>query len=518
MQPSEPARPPQAARFLIDVLWNWLAVGTNIFAGVLLTPYIIRKLGDERYGIWALAFALIEYVFLFDLGFRSAIVTFVSRYRVRGETERINEVINTSLGYLAAVAAFVMTAAFYLSGHGSKLFKITPGDQADFAFLIRLIGFTWATGIMSNIFQASLEAFQKFKVYSHILVLMMVIRSGGCATLLLLGHGLRAMGVLVVTGQFLGYTLMFITFWRAFPALRFSTRLFVPARWKEMAGYGVHSLVASFGSLTLNQGPPLIVGHYLPEAFVGYYTVPSRLLQYLVELTARIGFVTVPKTAELLAAGRTDQIIRLGIHINRYCLALFTPATTFLMVYATPLIERWIGPTYAVRSAPLLPILAVGIYLGVAGQFNSSQILFGMAKHGPYARSIVAEAVCSAIGIALVLPRFGIYGAACVVAGFMVLNRGMICPWILCHQLHFSYFRYMAGIYTRPLLSAIVIGALAVGMKSFVVAGQTWGQLLIAVAVIGCAGLILCLFTCVEAEHRQVLRDTLLRKLKAMTA
>jgi O-antigen/teichoic acid export membrane protein len=83
---------------------------------VLLTPYIIRKLGDGRYGIWALAFALIEYVFLFDLGFRSAIVTFVSRYRVEGNIKRINEVINTSLGYLLGVAMFVVMAAFFRRG------------------------------------------------------------------------------------------------------------------------------------------------------------------------------------------------------------------------------------------------------------------------------------------------------------------------------------------------------------------------------------------------------------------
>jgi O-antigen/teichoic acid export membrane protein len=326
------------------------------------------------------------------------------------------------------------------------------------------------------------------------------------------------MGVLVVAGQFLGYLLMFWTFWRAFPGLRFSIQYFVPARWREMAGYGIHSLVASFGSLTLNQGPPLIVGHYLPEAFVGYYTVPSRLLQYLVELTARIGYVTVPKTAELLAVGRIDQIVSLGIHINRYCLALFTPATVFLVVYGTPLIERWIGPTYALHSAPLLPILAIGVYLGVAGQFNSSQILFGMAKHGAYARTIVVEAICAAAGIALVLPRFGIYGAAWVVASFMVLSRGIVTPWILCKHLRFSYFRYMSGIYTRPLLSALAIGALAIWVKSSWIAGQTWTQLVVAVTVIGGAGLLLCLFTCVEAEHREVLRETLLRKLRAMIA
>jgi hypothetical protein len=42
----------------------------------LLSPYLIRKLGSDAYGVWILAFGLIEYCWLFDLGFRSATVKY----------------------------------------------------------------------------------------------------------------------------------------------------------------------------------------------------------------------------------------------------------------------------------------------------------------------------------------------------------------------------------------------------------------------------------------------------------
>ena len=41
----------------------------SFFTGFFLSPYIIRRLGDQRYGIWALAFAFIDYYTLFDFGF-----------------------------------------------------------------------------------------------------------------------------------------------------------------------------------------------------------------------------------------------------------------------------------------------------------------------------------------------------------------------------------------------------------------------------------------------------------------
>lgn len=515
-QSSDSSVPSQSQRFFINVLWNWLSVGANLFTAVFLTRYLILKLGASRFGVWQIAFALIDYVFLFDLGFRSAIVNFVSRFRVTGDFNGINEVINTALFYFACISLFVIGLTITLAGHGYRFFQIAPEDRADFTFLLMLVGFTWAASIISNIFQASLEAFQLFKACNHIFIVTMVLRAGGQAAMLYFGHGLRAIGLVVVAAQCLGYILMFNTFRRAFTELRFSRRLVRIERWKQLARFGVNSIVASYGLLFQNQGPPLLVGHYAPPAFVGYYTLPSKLLNYIVDLIARIGFVTAPKTAELFALGRTDQIVRLGTYINRYALSLFMPVSIYVAVFGRELIFRWLGrdgPVYAEHSGPLLPIFALYVALAVAGQYNSSSILFGIAKHGAFGVLTVVESLLALAGMALVLPRYGLFGTVCVVATLAILNRGLITPWLVCHYLHYSYLRYMAGIYTRPLLSAIPLLGLALWIKSYWLSGRTWFELLTAVSIIGIIGLLLCLFTCVEAEHRNMFRDTILRRL-----
>ena len=115
------APPPQS--FLSNVLWNWVAVGANIFAAIFVTRYLIRKLGDERYGVWALTFSLIEYVFLFDLGFRSAVVTFVSRRRTQGDAQGINEIISTALAYFSAVSVLVGVLTLLLASRATSAWR-----------------------------------------------------------------------------------------------------------------------------------------------------------------------------------------------------------------------------------------------------------------------------------------------------------------------------------------------------------------------------------------------------------
>ena len=82
-----PSEAPRARRFFAGVLWNWVGVALNIAIGLLLSPYIIRKLGSERYGIWVLVFSLVEYLWFFDLGFNTSVTQFVAKYRARNEPD-----------------------------------------------------------------------------------------------------------------------------------------------------------------------------------------------------------------------------------------------------------------------------------------------------------------------------------------------------------------------------------------------------------------------------------------------
>src|ERR1700722_2509859 len=107
--PSATAPPPhRTKRFAVNVLWNWLGVLVSLASGILLSPYLIRKLGADGYGIWALAFSVIQYYWLLDLGFRSATVKFVAHYSATGETDRIREVLNTGLVYSSIIALVIM--------------------------------------------------------------------------------------------------------------------------------------------------------------------------------------------------------------------------------------------------------------------------------------------------------------------------------------------------------------------------------------------------------------------------
>src|SRR5438046_9889656 len=99
----EPSPSGQRERFFSNVLWGWLGVGVNLLVGVVLSRYIVRKLGAERYGIWVLVFSILDNFWFFDLGLNTAVTNLCARYVAQKQPEKINEVINTALFYFFAL-------------------------------------------------------------------------------------------------------------------------------------------------------------------------------------------------------------------------------------------------------------------------------------------------------------------------------------------------------------------------------------------------------------------------------
>src|SRR6478736_3476674 len=115
MATSSPPLPRQThkSKFIVNVLWNWSLAAVNIFSALILSPFIIRRLGDENFGLWALTASLAECYWIVDLGFRSATLKYTAHYRALGENDRINEILNTALFYSACIGPVLVLGNYF---------------------------------------------------------------------------------------------------------------------------------------------------------------------------------------------------------------------------------------------------------------------------------------------------------------------------------------------------------------------------------------------------------------------
>lgn len=502
---------------MVNLLWSWLGVCATLVTGIVVSPYLIRKLGAEGYGLWALSFALVEYGVFLDLGFRSATVKYVAHYWATSEPGRVNEVLNTALLYAVIISASLFAFACIGSSHLDRIFNVSAGYVRQFRILVVLVALSWCLGFVFNNFAASLEAVQRFDLHSKVAVVGTILRAAGTLVLLFLGYGLIQIGMLVVGTQALAYTLYFVSFRSIFPQLRLSPRYASLNVLRLMSRFGIHTFVINVATLLVNQSAPLLIGHFLPAAAVGYYALPNRLLQYTGEAVGRAGIITNANTAELQARGETSGLPQLAIFANRYSVVLFMPMAIFLWIYGLPIFRLWV-PAIAQYSAPLLPILLTGYMIAVVGQFSSAMLLQGLGRHQRYSRGLMAEAVLGVLVSMWAIPRYGVVGAAWVAASLMILNRGIFAPWLVSREMRFSYSAFLRAIYGRPVVAAIPTVAVAAAMRSFVLPGRSWSGIAAAAALIAACYYAMAWFLCVPPDHRMLLRAWMTRALHALGA
>jgi O-antigen/teichoic acid export membrane protein len=504
--PVDPPPVPQTkpAGFLKNVLWNWLGISVSIFSAFILSPIIIRRLGDEGYGLWALTTSLVEYYWLLDFGMRSATIRFSAHYNARRESDQINQVINTTIAYALCLFPLLIGSAWLGAPVLMRVLSITHPLFRELLFIVVI---AWGLTSLLSVFTSCLEGFQRFDLTTQSTVISIAVRSFGTLALLLKGYGVVAVAVMTMIGQVLLHLISYIRMRGVFREMKITPRFVKLAAFKEMITYGAHSVVASMAQRILSQSPPFIIAHFLGAPAVGYYAAPTKVLDYSVETVTRIGNVSNSRAAQFASAGQKKEVLELAISANRYSLALFLPLTIFLAVYGPQFLLVWIKkPYFAGQSAGVLLALLAGITLGNAAQFNSASILFGIGKHQRFARAMFVEAALMVAGSIYVLPRYGLVPMAALGSGLMVINRAFITPWLLTRELETSYWRFLARV-NLPLLAVLPVGGILLALKRFV-PGVNWPQLILAGAVTVLAYLPI-VYACIQPHHRVELRSKL---------
>src|SRR5580704_12259656 len=119
---------------------TWFSLGCDVLVGLLLSPIILHWLGDTAFGIWVLIFSITGYYGLFDMGIRSSVVRYVSKFTATGESEKLNRLVNTSLWSYTLIGATVLLITVVGSSYVDSIFKIPREFLTTARWLFLMVG------------------------------------------------------------------------------------------------------------------------------------------------------------------------------------------------------------------------------------------------------------------------------------------------------------------------------------------------------------------------------------------
>lgn len=207
-------------------------------------------------------------------------------------------------------------------------------------------------------------------------------------------------------------------------ALPEASRLASPDyRHREWMGMAFPLVAMGSMNLVLDQIDIVMLGIYRGPEQAGIYSAATRIASQTVFFVSALDVVLAPVIARLFAAADRAELQRI-ITIGAWATAAFTlPAVLVLAGFGKPLLGLY-GAEFGAGYVPLLVLLAAKVVNALTGSVGA--VLSMTGNHAVAARVIAVAAIVNVGLNAILVPRFGMVGAAAATAfSIMLWNVAM---------------------------------------------------------------------------------------------
>lgn len=411
---SAKARHPNAA-FLRHIGWNLVGQGAPLLAALISIPLLIKGIGVDRFGILTIAWMLIGYFSLFDLGIGRAMTQLVAEKLARDEHATLPQLIWTGLSTMLALG---IVATIVILGLGDWAIrgglKIPAALQQEAIHALYILAPAVPMVVVATGLRGILEAKQQFRATNLVRIPLGVLMFVGPLCVLPWTNSLEAIFatlLLVRAGTMLALYAMCRKSVPEILSYRFDRSILA-----ELVKSGGWMTVSNIISPIMVQMDRFVIGAVLSMAAVAYYATPFEMVTKILMISGAISGVAFPTFARVLAQGditAADQLYRRSLKL----VALGTiPPVLFIECFADPVLTIWLHGTFPQESAAVLRILALGVLMNglAAVPFACLQ----GAKRADLTAKIHMLEVPVYLGLlTLIVPRYGIIGAAAMWSG-----------------------------------------------------------------------------------------------------
>lgn len=315
--------------------------------GLVLTPFMIRMLGDSEFGLYSLIGALIGYITVLDLGLNNTIIRFTSKYRALKDSQgEQNFLATTMLIYIAISMVALLIGSFIFFNLDTIYSKLTPNEmeKAKSMFLILLINV--AITLPGNAFQAICSAYEHFVFPKALNIIRYLVRSAMVVGLLLLGGD--SVGIVILDTVVNILVILLTAYYVLFRLkVKFKLHQWQPDLVKQIFSYSIWIFVFAMVGIFQWKAGQAILGVISTTLAVAIYQVGITLGTYYGAFSTAISGVFLPRATKMTVQNvtpkeLTDEMIRIG----RFSFIALLLILGGFLLFGMQFVTLWVGNTY----------------------------------------------------------------------------------------------------------------------------------------------------------------------------
>lgn len=372
-----------------NIAFSGLGYLLPLLASLATIPLMIKFMGIQVYGLYAICVSLIGFMAFVDLGIGQAVVKYVSQYEATGEQAKVKPILDIALTlYVVLGIGIAVLLAFFSPSLGVLLQSETTAAQegvsaamATHALAITALAFL--LGYINQFFMNVFRAYHRFDIPAVIQNSANIVGIVQATLLLWLGYDLFAIlwgyvliqAVALLSGFLLGRTIL-----PAGLALGFSFDRHIL---REMLRFSGYTFVSNFLGGVVSRLDKFIIGALLGTEAVTYYQIPHTIAQMANGVIQVLSQITFPRFSELSSIN--DQAGRLALY-KRSLLLVFIASMVInvaLISAGGAFLTLW-TPEIALQSTLTLQIIALYFF------FQSNTVIAYWALQGEGSAQVTA--------------------------------------------------------------------------------------------------------------------------------
>lgn len=394
----------------------------QIIITIITIPLVLKSLGQNDFGTFIAVQALATW-FLFDNGLTESVKKVIIDSKEKGEWEKINKLIISSIVFLFTVVLFIYLIIFLLNDFFLFSQYIFSNDDVDFNVLWASVLFLIPLKLSKEI----LTAMEKGYVYSVMMMLSPVFQMAltwyGFEEKLSLNYFIITLFLPQLISNLLSWVYIF-----SYQDTNFvlNLKLFSIDELIGIKKDTVHFMVLGISLMVINVLDPFIINIVSTQETTAEYSFIYRIGVYAAVIVSFLVYPMWPAIGSALAQGEYGWAKQKSISLIKVSVIIGFIASCIIAFLGGYIVNKWSGGVINVSNISCY-FMAIFVFVKIVTSTLSILLkAYGVIKE--QAKVIVVETVFHVLTLIFFTRIYGVEGALFAILASIICTRGVFFP------------------------------------------------------------------------------------------
>ena len=448
---------------------------------IVVVPLVLRQIGPELYGTWAILVALAAFTQLSDFGLGGTISKHVAYLRASNASKELSEVLSAALALYLGLAITLLLVLNIVST-SLLAFFVRGGNLAAVKNAFLIMTFGAALNVLTIGSSSVLSGLQRLDLASIFRAVASLLEA--VLTIALVKAGLGLMGITSATAfaALVNLACQLAAIHKLLPEARYHPRAIRFGVLSELTSFSAQVFLTQIATLVHTQLDKLLLGRFIGTAVVAVYDISADFSNKVRAVPQLLLAPVIAAAADLDARQNLQSLWELYARAHKYLAALGAPILLFTLAVAPQFVSLWVGRRYDVVARGIVVLLTAHYINLTTGPGYLIQVGRGRLRPGFY--SAAAGVFLNGLLSLVCIPRWG-FGGALLATGTAVTLVSMLFHIWFQQDCPFRIWPVLRSAYAKPLLLAMILGVGVGAANRFLAA--SWSVLVLESVLYFCA-------------------------------